>query len=52
MRLKWNCKSQLKVKLKVNLKELKGTFVNIPQLNEIPYPVKMEPNQVVEFYSR
>ena len=28
------------------------TFVRIPTLDEVPYPVKMEPNLVVEFYSR
>ncbi|MEN3748025.1 30S ribosomal protein S4 [Sphingomonas sp. HF-S3] len=30
----------------------KITFVRIPTLDEVPYPVKMEPNLVVEFYSR
>ena len=30
----------------------KVTFVRIPTLDEVPYPVKMEPNLVVEFYSR
>ena len=29
-----------------------GTFVRAPELAEVPYPVKMEPNLVVEFYSR
>lgn len=33
-------------------KELKATFVRVPTLAEIPYPVKMEPHLVVEFYSR
>ena len=28
------------------------TFQRIPTLDEVPYPVKMEPNLVVEFYSR
>ncbi|MCS6986512.1 MAG: 30S ribosomal protein S4 [Sphingomonadaceae bacterium] len=28
------------------------TFVRVPALDEVPYPVKMEPNLVVEFYSR
>ena len=28
------------------------TFVRVPTLDEVPYPVKMEPNLVVEFYSR
>lgn len=30
----------------------KGTFVRIPTLDEIPYAVVMEPNLVIEFYSR
>ncbi|MEO1044175.1 MAG: 30S ribosomal protein S4 [Pseudomonadota bacterium] len=30
----------------------KVTFSRIPTLDEVPYPVKMEPNLVVEFYSR
>lgn len=38
--------------LDVDTKEMKGTFINAPLLSEVPYPVKMEPNQVVEFYSR
>ncbi|MCP4923324.1 MAG: 30S ribosomal protein S4 [bacterium] len=36
----------------VDPKTLKGIFVRGPQLADVPYPVKMEPNQVVEFYSR
>jgi small subunit ribosomal protein S4 len=27
-------------------------FTRIPQLTDVPYPVQMEPNLVVEFYSR
>jgi small subunit ribosomal protein S4 len=30
----------------------RATFVRVPTLDEVPYPVKMEPNLVVEFYSR
>jgi small subunit ribosomal protein S4 len=30
----------------------KATFTRVPSLDEVPYPVKMEPNLVVEFYSR
>lgn len=30
----------------------KGTFVRIPKLEDVPYPVQMEPNLVIEFYSR
>lgn len=32
--------------------DLKGTFVRGPKLSDVPYPVQMEPNLVVEFYSR
>ncbi len=35
-----------------DLKELKCTFLRIPSLEDVPYPVQMEPNLVVEFYSR
>ena len=30
----------------------KATYTRVPTLDEVPYPVKMEPNLVVEFYSR
>jgi len=30
----------------------KATYARIPTLDEVPYPVIMEPNLVVEFYSR
>ena len=30
----------------------KITFTRVPALDEVPYPVTMEPNLVVEFYSR
>ena len=36
----------------VDHKEMKGTFVRIPAMGDVPYPVQMEPNLVVEFYSR
>ena len=29
-----------------------ATFVRVPLLADVPYPVQMEPNLVVEFYSR
>ena len=29
-----------------------ATFVRVPAFEEVPYPVKMEPNLIVEFYSR
>ncbi|MCP5405043.1 MAG: 30S ribosomal protein S4 [Pseudomonadaceae bacterium] len=31
---------------------LKGTFVRMPTLEEVPYAVQMNPNLVVEFYNR
>lgn len=30
----------------------KGTFLRAPKLADVPYPVQMEPNLVIEFYSR
>ena len=33
-------------------KELKGKFIRVPKLAEVPYPVVMQPNFVIEFYSR
>ncbi|MDR3515255.1 MAG: 30S ribosomal protein S4 [Azospirillaceae bacterium] len=38
--------------LSVDTGALKGTFVRAPALADVPYPVQMEPNLVVEFYSR
>jgi small subunit ribosomal protein S4 len=38
--------------LEVDHKKMRGTFVRTPKLADVPYPVKMDPNQVVEFYSR
>ena len=32
-------------------KGMSATYVRMPELAEVPYPVKMEPNLVVEFYS-
>lgn len=32
--------------------KLKATFARVPLLADVPYPVKMEPNMVVEYYSR
>jgi small subunit ribosomal protein S4 len=38
--------------LSVDYKALKGTLVRTPKLADVPYPVQMEPNLVVEYYSR
>lgn len=37
--------------LTVDAKHLSATFVRAPELSEVPYPVKMEPNLVVEYYA-
>ena len=38
--------------LEVDHKGMKGKFLRKPALEDVPFPVQMEPNAVVEFYSR
>ncbi|HYE52131.1 MAG TPA: 30S ribosomal protein S4 [Azospirillaceae bacterium] len=38
--------------LQVDAGALKGTFVRAPGLADVPYPTQMEPNLVIEYYSR
>jgi small subunit ribosomal protein S4 len=38
--------------LEVDHSKLTAKFTRTPKLNDVPYPVRMEPNLVVEFYSR
>ena len=38
--------------MEVDFEKLKGTFVRTPMLSDVPYPVQMEPNLVIEYYSR
>ena len=38
--------------IKVDHSNMTAEFVRVPELSEIPYPVVMEPNLVVEFYSK
>ncbi|MCP4185855.1 MAG: 30S ribosomal protein S4 [Hyphomicrobiales bacterium] len=38
--------------LEVDHTKLTATYVRIPALGDVPYPVQMEPNLVVEYYSR
>jgi len=38
--------------MEVDHKTMKGSFNTIPGLSDVPYPVVMEPNLIVEFYSR
>jgi len=38
--------------MEVDPARLRGTFVRVPAFSDVPYPVHMEPNLVIEFYSR
>ncbi len=38
--------------VEVDHKAMKGKFLRAPKLTDVPYPVTMEPNLVVEYYSR
>ncbi len=38
--------------LTLDTNKLQGTFIRAPKLADVPYPVQMEPNLVIEFYSR
>jgi small subunit ribosomal protein S4 len=38
--------------IEVDHKHMKGTFIRGPELADVPYPVQMEPNLVIEYYSR
>ena len=37
--------------IEVDAKAMSARFIRTPELSEVPYPVKMEPNLVVEFYA-
>jgi len=38
--------------LEVDYENLTAKFVRVPKLDEVPYPTRMEPNLVVEYYSK
>jgi small subunit ribosomal protein S4 len=38
--------------IEVDHRAMRGRFIRTPKLTDVPYPVQMEPNLVVEFYSR
>jgi small subunit ribosomal protein S4 len=38
--------------LEVDHNKMTATFVRTPSLGDVPYPVMMEPNLVVEFYAK
>ena len=38
--------------VEVNHQRMTGSFIRQPKLEDVPYPVQMEPNLAIEFYSR
>lgn len=38
--------------VQIDHRQMKGSFIRAPKLGDVPYPVQMEPNLVIEFYSR
>jgi small subunit ribosomal protein S4 len=38
--------------MQFDFKGMKGQFVRTPKMADVPYPVQMEPNLVIEYYSR
>ena len=38
--------------IQLDLKNKKLKFIRIPKFDEVPYPIVMEPNLVIEYYSR
>jgi len=38
--------------MQVDHTAMKGTFIRVPAFSDVPYPVQMEPNLVIEYYSR
>jgi len=38
--------------VEVDFNKMQGKFLRVPKLADIPYPIQMEPNMVVEYYSR
>ena len=38
--------------IEIDHERMRGRFVRAPKLADVPFPVTMEPNLVVEYYSR
>ena len=38
--------------VEVDHSKMTAKLLRVPTLNDVPYPVRMEPNLVVEFYSK
>jgi small subunit ribosomal protein S4 len=37
--------------VEVDGKSMSATYLRVPEFADVPYPVRMEPNLVIEFYS-
>jgi small subunit ribosomal protein S4 len=37
--------------IEIDVTTMKATYLRVPELADVPYPVKMEPNMVVEYYA-
>ena len=38
--------------IQIDVKNRKMKFIRVPKFEEVPYPIVMEPNLVIEYYSR
>ena len=38
--------------IQMDEKNKKAKFIRVPKLSDVPYPTIMEPNLVIEYYSR
>ena len=38
--------------IEIDHRAMRGRILRAPKLSDVPYPVQMEPNLVIEFYSR
>ena len=38
--------------ISVDERKMAATLIRVPKLEDVPYPIQMEPNFVIEFYSR
>jgi small subunit ribosomal protein S4 len=38
--------------IEIDHDRMKGRFIRAPKLADVPYPATMEPNLVIEYYSR
>jgi small subunit ribosomal protein S4 len=38
--------------IEIDHDRMRGRFIRAPKLADVPYPVTMEPNLVIEYYSR